>query len=57
MGRIIFQHISQIIRVNQIIDPDDLDVPVLDGRPENQAPDASKSINAYFYHEIASLPL
>ena len=54
MRRIILEHISQIIRSEKIIDPDNFNVIVLKRSPENEASDAAKPVNTYFYHDVSS---
>ena len=47
--RVILQHVSQIIRIEEVVDADDLNVAeALDCSAENHTADAAKTIDAYF---------
>src|SRR6185369_7256877 len=47
MDRIVAQHVSEIVRLQQIVDRDDLDVAeVLHGRAQHIAADAAETIDA-----------
>jgi len=46
MRRIVLQKIGEIVRRNEIVDTDELDIGILDARAENQAADPSKPLMA-----------
>ncbi len=50
VDRVILEHVGEIVRIEKIVDADDLDIlrEVLDRRTEHHATDAAETIDANF---------
>ncbi len=49
MNRVVFQHVSYVVNIEQVIDSYYFDVISLLGCSENQTSDTAKAVNTNFY--------
>ena len=48
VDRVILEHISHVLHVDEVVDTDDYDVVSFLGGPEDQTADTSEAVDAYF---------
>ena len=54
MHRVILEHISHILCIEEVVDTYDLDVATLLGSTEDKTADTSEAVDTYFNHLIIS---
>src|SRR4029077_6319 len=52
--RIVFEQMSQRLRIGKVVDRNEFDIAVIERSPEHISPDASESVDSYFNCHVAS---